>query len=52
MAGHAMRPDEWQEVVDAVPAHWLQEVSRLALGMSEEWRQFAERLGNKLEAAS
>jgi ParB-like chromosome segregation protein Spo0J len=52
MAGHAMRPDEWQEVVDAVPAHWLQEVSRLAQGMSEEWRQFAERLGTKLEAAS
>jgi ParB-like chromosome segregation protein Spo0J len=52
MAGHAMRPEEWQQVVDAVPAHWLQEVSRLAFGMSEEWRQFAERLGNKLEAAS
>ncbi|HEY7142677.1 MAG TPA: ParB/RepB/Spo0J family partition protein [Streptosporangiaceae bacterium] len=52
MAGHCLGHDEWREFIDAIPAHWLPEVSRIAAGMSEEWRQFAERLGNKLEAAS
>jgi ParB-like nuclease family protein len=52
MAGHSMQSDEWQEFVDAIPQHWLDEVSRIAVNMSEEWRQFAERLGSKLEAAS
>jgi hypothetical protein len=52
MAGHCLGADEWREFIDAIPQHWLPEVSRIAAGMSEEWRQFAERLGTKLEAAS
>ena len=52
MALHSMQADEWREFIDAVPQHWLREVSQLAASMSEEWRQFAERLGTKLEAAS
>jgi hypothetical protein len=47
-----MQSDEWREFVDAIPQHWLDEVSRIAVSMSEEWRQFADRLGNKMEAAS
>jgi ParB-like chromosome segregation protein Spo0J len=52
MSGHSMQSDEWREFVDAIPQHWLDEVSRIAVSMSEEWRQFADRLGNKVEAAS
>jgi hypothetical protein len=52
MAGHCLGADEWREFIDAIPQHWLPEVGRIAAGMSEEWRQFAERLGTKLEAAS
>jgi hypothetical protein len=52
MSGHSMQSDEWREFVDAIPQHWLDEVSRIAVSMSEEWRQFADRLGSKMEAAS
>jgi ParB-like chromosome segregation protein Spo0J len=51
MALHSMQSDEWREFVDAIPQHWLKEVSRIAAGMSQEWQQFADRLGTKLEAA-
>jgi ParB-like chromosome segregation protein Spo0J len=52
MAGHCLQADEWREFIDAIPQHWLPEVGRIAVGMSEEWAQFGERLGIKLEAAS
>jgi transposase-like protein len=52
MSGHCLGADQWHEFIDAIPQHWLPEVSRIAASMSEEWRQFAERLGTKLEAAS
>ncbi len=51
MAGHCLGADEWREFIDAIPQHWLPEVGRIAASMSEEWAQFAERLGTKLEAA-
>lgn len=44
MNTHSMQADEWQEFIDAIPEHWVQDVSRIASGMSEEWRQFACRL--------
>ena len=50
MSAHSMQADEWREFVDAIPQHWLEEVGRIAVSMSEEWRQFAERLGSKLQA--
>jgi hypothetical protein len=50
MAGHCLGADEWGEFIDAIPQHWLPEVSRIAASMSAEWAQFAERLGTKLEA--
>ncbi len=52
MALHSMQADEWREFIDAIPQHWLKEVSRIAASMSQEWQQFADRLGTKLEAAS
>jgi ParB-like chromosome segregation protein Spo0J len=52
MAGHCMQADEWEEFIDAVPQHWLRDVRQIATSMSEEWRQFAERLTNKVETAS
>jgi hypothetical protein len=52
MAGHSMQFDEWREFIDAVPQHWLEDVCRIAASMSEEWREFADRLDRKLTAAS
>ena len=42
MRAHSMHADEWREFADAIPTHWLDDVSRIALGMSDEWRQFAD----------
>jgi ParB-like chromosome segregation protein Spo0J len=42
MRDHSMHADEWREFADAIPSHWLDNVSRIALGMSDEWGQFAE----------
>lgn len=42
MGAHSMYADEWREFADAIPAHWLDDVHRIALSMSGEWRQFAD----------
>jgi hypothetical protein len=52
MAQHSMQADEWQEFIDAIPRHWLIDVSQIAATMSEEWRHFADRLRYRIEAAS
>jgi hypothetical protein len=52
MTMHATQADEWREFIDAIPQHWLKDVSGVAGAMSEEWRQFAEHLGQRREAAS
>jgi hypothetical protein len=52
MTGHCLQTDDWREFIDAIPPHWRPAVSRIAAEMSEEWRQFSERLGAKLEAVS
>lgn len=52
MAVHAMHADEWQEFIDAIPQRWLPDVCHIAASMSEEWRQFAEQLRYRQEAAS
>lgn len=52
MAMHSMQADEWREFIDAVPPRWLEEVAQVAAGMSEEWRQFADHLRCRQEAAS
>jgi hypothetical protein len=51
MAGRCLQEAEWQEFTDAVPQRWLPEISRIAMRMSEEWRQFAEALGSKRDEA-
>lgn len=52
MAMHSVRSAEWWEFIDAIPQHWLGNIHQVALGMSEEWRQFAEQLRCKQRAAS
>lgn len=52
MAVHSMQADEWQEFIDAIPQRWLEDVRRIAASMSEEWQQFAERLGHNMMTAS
>jgi hypothetical protein len=48
MAVHSMQADEWQEFIDAIPQRWLEDVHKIATSMSEEWQQFAERLGQNM----
>jgi hypothetical protein len=45
MSQHSALADEWLEFIDSIPPHWQGDVGRVALSMSEEWRQFGERLG-------
>jgi ParB-like chromosome segregation protein Spo0J len=53
MTGHCLQEEEeWQEFVGAIPQHWLPEIAKIAASMSEEWRQFAERLDTRLGEAS
>jgi hypothetical protein len=44
MAAHSMQADEWREFSDSIPDRWLDDVRAIAVGMGEEWRQFAECL--------
>ncbi|BBA96379.1 putative ParB domain protein nuclease [Actinacidiphila reveromycinica] len=50
MALHASDPDRWQELIGAVPAHWLGVIAPIAESISKEWGQFAERLRSRQEA--
>jgi ParB-like chromosome segregation protein Spo0J len=47
MATRAAQVEEWREFIDAIPVHWLRDVSQIASDVSEEWRQFAIYLRNK-----
>ncbi|MGV9558829.1 ParB/RepB/Spo0J family partition protein [Streptomyces sp. NPDC003401] len=50
MALHATDPDGWQDLVDAVPAHWLGVIAPIAESVSREWSLFAEQLRSRQEA--
>lgn len=50
MAAHSAQADEWREFIDAIPVHWVGDVSHVAETVSAEWREFAERLRNKQAA--
>ncbi|WP_435178425.1 ParB N-terminal domain-containing protein [Actinacidiphila sp. bgisy145] len=50
MAFHASDPDRWQELIGAVPPHWLGVIAPIAESISKEWSQFAERLRSRQEA--
>jgi ParB-like chromosome segregation protein Spo0J len=52
MASHSAQADEWNEFIDAIPAHWVREVSCLADSIGAEWCEFAARLKSKQAAAS
>jgi hypothetical protein len=47
MASHSAQADEWHEFIDAIPAHWLREVSCLADSIGAEWCEFAAHLRSK-----
>jgi hypothetical protein len=52
MALHAAGADEWRELIDAIPVHWLGVIAPIADGVSEEWSRFAEQLRRRHEIAS
>jgi hypothetical protein len=41
---HAIAPDEWAALVDAVPAHRAAMIVKLAESLSLTWQQFADEL--------
>jgi ParB-like chromosome segregation protein Spo0J len=51
MSMHVSNSGEWKEFVDAVPAHWLGEISIVAERVSEDWRDFAEYLKSRQDRA-
>lgn len=51
MTTHAANTSQWREFADAIPAHWLDDLSSVADQASEEWRDFADYLRNRLEEA-
>ncbi len=51
MALFAMHAAEWREFIDAVPAHWLKDISLIADNVTEEWREFAEQLRGRQNSA-
>jgi ParB-like chromosome segregation protein Spo0J len=51
MATHILRGSEWKEFIDAIPPHWLKEVSLVAENASGEWRDFAEQLKRRQNQA-
>ncbi|HET9895060.1 MAG TPA: ParB/RepB/Spo0J family partition protein [Streptosporangiaceae bacterium] len=51
MATHSAQAEDWREFIDAVPAHWVRDVSRIADIVSAEWQEFADRLRNRQQAA-
>jgi ParB-like chromosome segregation protein Spo0J len=44
MALYAAHASEWREYIDAVPAHWMSEVSSVADSVREELAEFADQL--------
>jgi hypothetical protein len=52
MTTHIVRGEEWKDFIDAIPAHWLNEVSMVAENASIEWRAFAEHLKRRQNRAA
>jgi ParB-like chromosome segregation protein Spo0J len=44
MGLRAMQAREWREFIDAIPAHWRNDVRLIADSMQEEWHEFSDQL--------
>jgi hypothetical protein len=51
MAMYAKHADSWRDFIDAVPVHWTKELSAVANGVADEWREFADQLRSRQEGA-
>jgi hypothetical protein len=49
MAMHAMNADGWRDFIDAVPAHWMKDLSAAASDVADEWREFSDQLRSRME---
>jgi hypothetical protein len=45
--GHVIEPVEWDELIDAVPPHWLSSVAELARSCAGAWLQLAQELDQR-----
>ncbi len=44
MVMHVISSGEWKEYIDAIPTHWLRDLSQVADQAGQEWLEFAEEL--------
>ncbi len=51
MNAHMASGSQWREFADAIPAHWLSDISTVAEQASEEWRVFADYLRSRHDEA-
>ncbi|MBC3839511.1 hypothetical protein GXW82_02705 [Streptacidiphilus sp. 4-A2] len=49
MVVHVINSGEWKELIDAVPARWLRDLSQVADQTGQEWMEFAEELRRRQE---
>lgn len=52
MALYAAHANEWRRYIDAVPAHWMKDISLAADGVREEWAEFVDQLKRRQNLAS
>jgi hypothetical protein len=51
MTSRIMQSGEWKEFVNAVPAHWTEDISLVAEGVGNAWREFAGQLRARQSSA-
>ncbi|HEV2637451.1 MAG TPA: ParB N-terminal domain-containing protein [Actinocrinis sp.] len=49
MVMHVINSGEWKKYVDAIPVHWLRDLSLVADRAGQEWIEFAEELRRRQE---
>ncbi|MBB5137482.1 ParB-like chromosome segregation protein Spo0J [Thermocatellispora tengchongensis] len=49
MAMHVINSGEWKEFIDAIPVHWLPDLSLIADQTGQDWMAFAEELRRRQE---
>ena len=47
---HAVCPQSWQGVAEAIPPHWMDAVAGLAYSCGDQWHEFARALERRAEA--
>jgi hypothetical protein len=49
MVMHVIGSGEWREFIDAIPVHWLADLSLVAEQAGQDWMEFSEELRRRQE---